>query len=57
MFCYCCWSPYDKNVTLLKCCCYLCPSCYCKFKSSKVNNCFCGKKLIRGGRKYKEKSI
>ena len=54
MNCLHCEDPYDKNVPLLKCGCYLCPSCYCRFKSSKINNCLCGKKLIRGGRKYKE---
>ena len=56
MNCLHCEDPYDPKVTLLKCGCYLCPSCYCRFKSSNINECICGKKLIRGGRKYKEKN-
>ena len=56
MNCLHCEDSYDKNVPLLRCGCYLCPSCYCRFKSSKINNCLCSKKLIRGARKYKEKN-
>lgn len=57
MNCLHCEDPYDKNVPLLRCGCYLCPSCYCRFKASKINKCLCSKKLIRGSRKYKEKTI
>ena len=57
MNCIICFMSYDKNVPLLKCGDYICPKCYCDLKSNKINECRCGKKLIRGCRKYKDKKL
>ena len=56
MNCLICSAMYDKNVTLLKCKDYICPKCYCHLKTNRIYKCPCGKKLIRGCRKYKEKN-
>ena len=42
MYCYKCLAEPDKNVPLLKCGCYVCPSCYCDIKNRKLNECLKG---------------
>lgn len=54
MDCYICLDAPDKNVPLLKCGCYICPPCYCRLKSNKINDCqVCNKKLVRGRKNNK----
>jgi len=56
MNCLVCNDNYDKNVPVLKCGDYICPPCYCDLKICK-NECLCGKKLIRSGRRFNKKLI
>lgn len=58
MKCYLCLADEDKNVPLLRCGDYVCPPCYCRIKSEKINTCLmCDKKLIRGSKKNKIEMI
>lgn len=62
MHCYIC-SQVESNVPLLKCGCFLCPSCYCNMKRDGIYHCcridrdgsVCDKPLFRGRRKNRVK--
>ena len=52
--CFLCNDDQNNQIPLLVCGCYCCSECYCKLKSSGINNCLvCDKKLKRSGIKNK----
>ena len=52
--CNVCNDDQNNQIPLLVCGCYCCSECYCKLKSSGINNCItCKKPLRRSSRRNK----